>query len=161
MPDRPYPSNATRMLLILGGSFTTAMAAYHFFLPTMFGWAGEVRSVFPTVRWALFSLNFFFSFVLLALGVLTLLGVLLRRTHEWTYLAVAVAAAGFWLVNGSYQVIVPMPMPHRLVLLSYFLKAYAFGVALLYVIPIVRIARARRASVLASLGPTRSGGPPD
>lgn len=114
MPDRPVPSNATRMLLILGGGFTTAMAAYHFFLPTMFGWAAEVKSVHPTVSWALFSLNFFFSFVLLALGVLTLLGVLLRRTHEWTYLAVAVAAAGFWLVNGSYQVIVPMPMPQRL-----------------------------------------------
>src|SRR5437016_1157996 len=161
MPDRPYPSNATRMLLIMGGCFTTAMAAYHFFLPTMFGWAAEVTSVHPTVSWALFSLNFFFSYVLLALGVLTLLGALLRRTQEWTYLAVAVAAAGFWLVNGSYQVMVPMPMPHRYVLWSYFLKAYAFAVALLYLIPVASIARAQRGSVLTSLAPTRSVGPPD
>ena len=123
---------------------TTAMASYHFFLPYIFDWASEVKSLHPNVTWALFSLNVFFSTLLLALGIATIVGVVWRRIHQRTYLATALTGALFWIVNGCYQVMIPMPMPARMWFWSLFLKTFAFAVALSFLIPVATIIRQRR-----------------
>ena len=136
-------TTTAKVLLVLGGTATVAMAGYHFFLPAIFGWAGETTTLLPAIRWGVFSMNLFFSCLLLALGMTTLAGVLMHRTNEGTYLAVLLTGALFWLVNGCYQLLIPMPLPGSYALLGYFLRSFAFGVAALYLIPLVSLIRKR------------------
>src|SRR5436190_317022 len=73
----PFPFHMTRTLtakiaLAIAGSSSAAMGAYHFFLPSMFHWDRFVTKVPDSIQWALFSINFFFSYLLLAGGILTL-----------------------------------------------------------------------------------------
>ena len=61
-----------RSMLLLGGGMSVAMALYHFFLPFQFHWAKFVEEIPGVIRWSLFSLNFFFSALLLIVGLLVL-----------------------------------------------------------------------------------------
>src|ERR1700730_6289335 len=102
----------TRMLtakiaLFIAAFSSCAMGAYHFFLPHMFHWDNFVKKIPSVIQWALFSINFFFSFLLLAGGVLTF--VALRRLHRSLPpdRGVLVAMAGFWIANTLYQLRLP------------------------------------------------------
>src|SRR5437773_9608727 len=55
-----------KIALAIAGSSSAAMGAYHFFLPSMFHWDRFVTKVPDSIQWALFSINFFFSYLLLA-----------------------------------------------------------------------------------------------
>jgi len=144
MSEQSHITTTARILLVLGGAATAAMASYHFFIPSAFGWARETVGLYPTIRWALFSINFFFSCLLLALGMTTIAGVVMRCVNEGTYLVVVVSGVLFWLVNAGYQLLIPMPLPSSYAVLGYFLKSYAFGVAALLLIPLVQLIRKRK-----------------
>jgi hypothetical protein len=108
------------------------MGAYHFFLPSMFHWDRFVTKVPGAIRWGLFSINFFFSFLLLAGGILTF--VALRRLHRSLPpdRGVLVAMGGFWLANTLYQLFIPMPLPPKLWVLHVVLVGYAIVTTMAY-----------------------------
>lgn len=120
--------------LAVAAALSTGMGAYHFFLPTMFGWAAYVQEIPTSIRWALFSINFFFSFLLLAGGILTFVAWLRVRRSVEPDRGVLVAMGGFWLVNVLYQVVLPMPLPASLWVLRVFLFGYAVVALLGYAI---------------------------
>ena len=126
-----------KIALAIAGSSSAAMGAYHFFLPSMFHWDRFVTKVPDSIQWALFSINFFFSYLLLAGGILTL--VALRRLHRSLPpdRGVLYAMAGFWLVNLLYQLFIPMPLPAKLWLLHLLLVGYAVLCTLAYVASLI------------------------
>src|SRR6266446_4098094 len=130
-------SRTATIALAVAASSSCLMGAYHFFLPSMFHWDRFVTKVPGAIRWGLFSINFFFSFLLLAGGILTF--VALRRLHRSLPpdRGVLYAMAGFWLVNLLYQLIIPMPLPAKLWLLHVVLVGYAVLCTLAYVASLI------------------------
>jgi hypothetical protein len=95
----------------------------------------------PMLQWALLSINSFFSFLLLMGGVITMvIGV---RPRPWGPIGVTflVGMTGFWLFNTCYQLLLPMPLPHRLGGLAWVLAGFAILAALLYAISLTRPVR--------------------
>jgi hypothetical protein len=111
-----------------------AMAGYHFALPFIWGWGRHVGDIPATIRWGLFAINVFFSFLLLAGGVLT--GVAARKLSRGAPPdhGAVIAMAGFWSLNLLYQIIIPMPLPARLWPLQVVLPGYAALTLLAYLI---------------------------
>jgi hypothetical protein len=118
--------------LLTAGILTAGMGAYHFFLPVQFGWA-EALAHDPMLRWALLSINAFFSYLLLAGGLLTIAIAARPAMRAGIGAWLLLAMSGFWIMNGAYQVLLPMPLPHRLWALKWILLAFALVVAALYV----------------------------
>lgn len=131
----------------VAGVSSFAMASYHFALPFIWGWSRQVGDMPATIRWALFAINAFFSFLLLAGGVLT--GVAATKLSRGTTpdRGVLIAMAGFWALNMLYQIVVPMPLPARLWPLHLILPGYAALSLFAYVVGL----RALHAHAPASL----------
>ena len=127
-------ARTAKVALAVAASSSCAMGAYHFFLPSMFHWDAFVKEIPGVIQWALFSINFFFSFLLLAGGILTF--VALRRLHRSLPpdRGVLLAMAGFWIVNTLYQLLIPMPLPPKLWLLHLVLLGYGVVATLAYVV---------------------------
>src|ERR1700704_1818538 len=132
-------SRTATIALAVAASSSCLMGAYHFFLPSMFHWDRFVTKVPGAIRWGLFSINFFFSFLLLAGGILTF--VALRRLHRSLPpdRGVLLAMAGFWIVNTLYQVFIPMPLPPKLWVLHVVLLGYGIVAALAYLVSLVAL----------------------
>lgn len=132
-------TSTAKIALAIAASSSCAMGAYHFILPSMFHWHAFVKKIPSVIQWALFSINFFFSFLLLAGGVLTF--VALRRLHRSLPpdRGVLIAMAGFWIVNTLYQLIIPMPLPPKLWLLHVVLLGYGVLAALAYLISVIAL----------------------
>ncbi len=136
--DENLPMRAagfTKACLVIAGVSSTAMALYHFGLPTFFNWEVYAVGLPPVVHWALFSLNFFFSFLLLCGGVATILVGLRWEKRDFSSYALVLSMGCFWLANGLYQTIRPMPLPERLALLQWFLLLFGYTVSILYLLP--------------------------
>lgn len=120
--------------LWLAAASSCGMAGYHFGLPFIWHWSRFVGNVPATIRWGIFSINAFFSFLLLAGGVLT--GVAARTLSRGASpdRGVLIAMAGFWSLNMLYQIIIPMPLPARLWPLHVVLQGYAALTLLAYLI---------------------------
>ena len=129
-------STAT-VALAIAASCSSGMGAYHFFLPSIFQWRAFLKKVPEPIPWALFSINFFFSFLLLAGGILTFvtLGALRRSAHPDR--GILFAMAGFWLANTLYQVFIPMPLPARMWPLHVVLLVFAAVALLAYVVSLL------------------------
>jgi hypothetical protein len=125
--------------LTIAASCSSAMGAYHFFLPSMFHWSNFLTKVPQPIPWALFSINFFFSFLLLAGGILTfvVLRALLRSSHSDRGILFAMAA--FWLANTLYQIFIPMPLPARMWPLHVVLGGFATMTTLAYVVSLLAV----------------------
>ena len=123
--------------LTIAASFSSAMGAYHFFLPSMFHWGAFLKKVPQPIPWALFSLNFFFSFLLLAGGILTFVTLRALRRSSHVDRGILFAMAGFWLANTLYQVFIPMPLPPNLWPLHVALLGFAVVAMLAYVISLL------------------------
>jgi hypothetical protein len=112
---KPYP-------LLLSGAGTAAMGVFHFFLPRIYGWDADMRRAPAELRWALLSLNCFFSTMLLLAG--------LTAVAAWRRKELRVASsftlAFFWCVNVAYQAMIPPPWPRRFI---FGLLSFAFIVA--------------------------------
>jgi hypothetical protein len=110
------------------------MGAYHFFLPSMFHWDRFVKKIPGVIQWGLFSINFFFSFLLLAGGILTFVALDRMRRSSPPDRGVLLAMAGFWLANTLYQLFIPMPLPAKLWPLHVVLVGYAVVTSLAYAV---------------------------
>jgi len=88
--------------LAIGASLSTSMGAYHFFLPWQFQWSALLTKIPQPIPWALHSINFFFSFLLLVGGVLSFVALrTFRRSGRCDY-GILIAMAAFWLANSLY-----------------------------------------------------------
>jgi len=125
--------------LAVGASLSSLMGVYHFFIPSIFHWGRFVTKIPGPIRWGLFSINFFFSYLLLAGGILTF--VALRRAHRSLSpdRHLLIAMAGFWLANTLYQLVIPMPLPPALWLLHVVLITYAVVATLAYVAGLIAL----------------------
>src|SRR5205807_1937142 len=125
-------SRTATIALAVAASSSCLMGAYHFFLPSMFHWDSFVTKIPSAIRWGLFSINFFFSFLLLGGGILTLVA-LRRLTRSLPPdCGVLIVMAGFWIANTLYQLVIPMPLPPSLWLLHVVLVGYAVLTTLAY-----------------------------
>jgi len=119
--------------LTVAASCSSAMGAYHFFLPSMFHWGANLKKVPEPIPWALFSINFFFSFLLLAGGILTFIALRAMCRSSHPDCGILFAMAGFWLANTLYQVFIPMPLPARMWPLHVVLLGFAAVTLFAYV----------------------------
>ena len=128
-----------KIALFIAASSSCAMGAYHFFLPSMFHWDIFVKKIPSVIQWALFSINFFFSFLLLAGGILTFVAV--RRLYQSLPpdRGLLLAMGGFWIVNTLYQLIIPMPLPPKLWVLHIVLLGYGIVAALAYLTGLIAL----------------------
>jgi hypothetical protein len=124
-----------RNMLLLGGGLSVAMALYHFFLPFQFHWAKFVEEIPGQIRWSLFALNFFFSDLLLVVGLLVLATARNSLRNRPLALAVVGGAASFWLLNFGYLVLFPFPMPSSLYAVKLGLLSFSATCFLLHGIP--------------------------
>jgi hypothetical protein len=123
---------AATIALAVAASNSTAMGACHFFLPFMFRWGAFLKKVPQPIPWALFSINFFFSFLLFAGGILTFVALRALRRASHADRGVLFAMAAFWLANTLYQVFIPMPLPAALWPLHVVLLGFAAVTLLAY-----------------------------
>lgn len=129
--------------LSIAAASSCAMAGYHFALPFIWHWSRFVGNLPAAIRWGIFSINAFFSFLLLAGGVLT--GVAARTLSRGAApdRGVLIAMAGFWTLNMLYQIIIPMPLPAKFWSLRLLLPSYAAFTLLAYLVGL-RALRAHR-----------------
>jgi hypothetical protein len=129
-------STAT-VALTMAASCSSLMGAYHFLLPSMLHWGAFLKKVPEPIPWALFSINFFFSFLLLAGGILTFVTLRALRRSAHPDRGILFAMAGFWLANALYQVFIPMPLPARMWPLHVVLLGFAALTLLAYVVSLL------------------------
>lgn len=130
-PDPAVTRRRFDPVLAVAGFMTTAMAVYHFWLPSAFHW-NRVAIEAPAIRWGLFMLNASFSYLLLAGGVLTL--EIARRGGAWdgfTRLVLA-AVGGYWLFNSLYQLVDPLPLPASVASLRWAFLGFSVALVCLY-----------------------------
>ena len=132
-------ARTAKIALFIAASCSCAMGAYHFFLPSMFHWDAFVTKIPSVIQWALFSINFFFSFLLLAGGILTFVALRRLQSSLPPDRGVLFAMAGFWIVNTLYQVFIPMPLPPKLWVLHVVLLGYGVLAALAYLVSLVAL----------------------
>src|SRR5438309_24128 len=104
------PATSRSITLLISGALSAAMALFHFFLPRVYTWEAGLGHTPAELRWALFSLNCFFSLLLLCAGVVAI--------TSWWRPALGVASsltlAAFWCINVTYQWLVPPPWPRTI-----------------------------------------------
>lgn len=115
--------------LVIAGLASAAMAAFHFVLPHVFGWARFVNDIPPPIRWGLFAINVFFSTLLLWGGVTTIITAFGDRRNTLLSYCIFVGMGLFWIIDASYQVI--YPFPH--VIMRWVLLGFSIVVSLLYI----------------------------
>jgi hypothetical protein len=128
-PDKQGPgmtrTDLGRLAILVAGTATAAMGAFHFALPHLFGWSRFTHTLPAEIQWALFALNAFLSLLLVAGGMASILVV--RRT-SMADLAPIWAMAAFWVYNSVYQLVWPFPAP----VARWPLLGFAVGVTLCY-----------------------------
>ncbi len=117
----------------LGLLQTLAMGLYHFYLPLQWQWPRVAHGLPPTIYWALFALNNYFSFLLVAASVLSWWA---RDKGEAGLGAplLPLGFASFWLFAFGYQMLWPMPLPDLLAWLRLLLPGIALGNAVLFLL---------------------------
>ena len=129
--------NRTTLILLKFGTLQTVlMALYHFALPYQFGWGKYLANESPTINWSLYSLNNYFSFNLLVLSVFLTYFLFKRIDSIQTIKTLSIIILLFWLFSFIYQLIEPMPLPHRLEWLSIVLPGLALFNAMIFAVPL-------------------------
>ena len=118
-------TKSAKLGLFVGGVCSCLMAAYHFVLPWAWNWGNMLSNLPPAIRWGSYSINFFMSYLMLAGGALTLIAS--RHVHSGRSpdRGIVGAMAGFWVVNTLYQLLIPLPLPPRLLPLRFALIGFA------------------------------------
>jgi len=94
-----------KALLLTAGVASAGMAAFHFFLPTVFQWSRFMTTVPASIRWGMYAINAFFSALLLLGSVATIRAALSPRRDRTIVWGMAL----FWVFNAVYQLIWPFP----------------------------------------------------
>ena len=127
-----YSEKLRRVCLLTAGIASSAMATFHFFLPHVFGWARFVAKIPSPIRWGLFSLNVFFSSLLLWGGITTIIATFRGKESHLLSYCIFIGMGCFWIINASYQILFPFPAA----VWRWILLAFAIAVAFLYLFAI-------------------------
>ena len=138
-------SQRYRLCTWLAGIATLGMGAFHLVLPQVFGWGPYVKTLPPAIHWGVYSINCFFS-VLLILGAL--LSLRTRIDSGEAARLVPLGMSVFWAINATYQILIPFPMPRSMQPLRWSLLAF----------PIVFGAFYAGAFIVASIAATTPAG---
>lgn len=135
------PEKLRKTCLVIAGLASAAMAVFHFVLPHVFGWARFVNDIPSAIRWGLFSINVFFSTLLLWGGVTTIIAALSDSGRTLLGYCIFFGMGVFWIIDASYQIIYPFPQ----VVMRWVLLGFSISVALLYIFGVVLSFDNRRA----------------
>jgi hypothetical protein len=137
-------SKIDKILIAIGGFQTIIMASYHFFIPFQFGWNDYLLETSPTINWALYSIHNYFCFNLLVPGLILLFLLFRKKESIQTIGVLSLILLLFWIFSALYQFIDPMPLPQRLMWLSYALPGVAMINAVIFGIPTYSLLLKRR-----------------
>ena len=126
-----------RVFLKIAGFTTLFIGAYHFILPAQWHWKNSTQQLPGMISWGLFSINFFFSSLLVLLGLFTL-KIVFKNPGTKIDFSVLLIAGICWTVNFFYQVFVPLPLPKHLISLKIIFLLVAFFNTCFYLIPLYR-----------------------
>lgn len=126
-----------KISLLVAGVFSSGMALYHFILPYHLGWKHSLIEVTAMINWAMFSLNNFFSFLLLWGGIMTIITAFRWEKVDLLGYGILVGMGLFWIFNASYQIFIPMPLPEHLIVLKWGLLAFAVFLVILYILAVL------------------------
>lgn len=132
-----------RCSLFAAGVLSLSMGAFHFWLPSIFGWARAMAQAPSSLQWALMSLNFFWSLLALLTGALVLI---LAGRGDWSSPAGRCAVgtlAGYWAVHAAYLLLRPFPLPPHLGWLGVAFVGFAAVQAILHGVPALAGGRER------------------
>lgn len=113
-----------RVALYVAGISSAGMGAYHFFLPHIFGWEPYLAKLPDMIHWGVHAINTFFSALLFAGGVITL-AMLHYGAESPIARGVLLAMTLCWEINFVNQIVVPTPMPPRMIVLRLALLGFA------------------------------------
>ena len=124
----------SKFCLWAAGIFSAVMGLFHFFLPYFFPWQQRISEIYPPVQWALFATNFFFSFLLLWGGFLTIIAILQWEENRWLRYSILGGMGLFWVVGALYELVVPFPVA----VVRWILPGFSSSVAFLYILAILQ-----------------------
>ena len=104
---------------------TIIMGFGHFFVPVFLPWEEHLQLTYPPLSWALYAMNFFFSFLLTWGGLLTFVFFQKQTLRLWIVGGMAL----FWAASAVYLLVIPFPLPEA----RWVLPVYSLLVAGLYV----------------------------
>ncbi|MFW6015155.1 MAG: hypothetical protein ACOCRK_01810 [bacterium] len=120
----------SKKLIVIASILTILMAVPHFFVPFIFPWESLTKELYPTLKWALFAMNFFYSLLLLWGGLLSLNAILRWRISNEIKYYLFGGLGLFWLIGAIYEIIYPFPIEGA----KYIMLLFALLISLLYVI---------------------------
>jgi len=123
--------------LKLGTIQSLVMAVYHFFIPMQFQWGQYMDPSIPSINWATYTTNFYFSLMLLLISGF-LLFLIIKRKHGLSMIILAYILGIFWLVNFIYLLFNPMPLPSRMHWLQGLFAAIALLNLVCFIIPLYK-----------------------
>lgn len=132
-------SALNKKLLLFGSIQTLAMAIYHFCIPFQFQWSQFLSDDIPTINWALYGLNNYFSFNLLVVSVFLLYHLKCKVDKLYTIKILTLIILSFWVFSIVYQLVKPMPLPESLQWLGIILPTIAFINIIIFCIPLKRL----------------------
>lgn len=121
-----------RTALTVGGALSIGMGGLHLWLPRIFDWHSSMASVPASLRWALVSLNAFWSLLAIGTGTIALR---LARYDEWREASgrfVAATFAAYWGAHAAYLAAWPFPLPPRLAWLGWAFSGFAMAQCVLH-----------------------------
>jgi len=131
-------------VLRIAGTLSLSMGAFHFWLPTLFGWHQGMASAPTSLQWALQSLNFFWSLLTLVAGALVVVLAQRRAWQDEFGRITLLALAAYWASHAAYLVLKPFPLPASLTWLGACFVAFALAQMVLHAWP--ALAAGRRSS---------------
>lgn len=127
--------NARDIALLAAGALSVGMGVFHLWVPTVFRWNDGMRAAPDSLRWALSSLNYFWSTLTLLMGALVITLVVKRLATTPSAHAVLLALAAYWASHTIYLIARPFPLPTDLHWLGQVFMAFAVLQALLHAWP--------------------------
>jgi hypothetical protein len=127
-----------RTSLFIGSAHSVIVGGYHFLLPKLWGWKAATSELVDSIEWALYALNFLFSFQLCAGGIMAIWLLIKKKEQDQFPKIFFYYLTLFWLVNFAYQMINPFPVPEQYKVVATLLPSLALATFLLFAIPLIR-----------------------
>jgi hypothetical protein len=130
-----------KTLTTIASLISIGFGSWHFFVPTIWNWRSHIDARATELVLVMDAINFFFSLLLVLIGVMNILLIWNEQTNNFTLVIVLAVSVILWIARSILQVI--RPQGTILWGLQYGMLAVFVGVASMYVAPIVLILRKR------------------